>query len=156
MTSWRYCHYDSERGFHDDNENYVAKLIVYRRNSSTGNIYHPVMGSTTVILLDNEAASTFSCRTENLDEPFEILENDVVGACIWDDDNQPLLLVGTAFANLNENLYQFNEQGYETCSTDQLASIDTSDSSFTLRDRWMMHLYANMGKWLCRLVVLCE
>lgn len=155
VTSWRYCHYDSRRNNHNADDEYRAKLIVYRRNSSTSDIYQPVTGSTTTILIDYEAASTFSCRTENLDEPFEIQENDVVGACIWDDGiSESLLLVGTTTnASLNQNLYQFDKQGYQNCETDQLESIDTSDSNFILRDRWMLHLYANMGKYY---YALCE
>lgn len=146
LTSWGYCHYDSQVD-DDDDEEYAAKFIIYRRSSLTSDIYIPVSGSITTTVLSHNAVSRFRCRDETLTQTFEIWENDVIGACIMDKGNiNPLYLIGdTNNDNANQRLYQFDRGGYDDCMPSQINSIDTSNSDFVQRSEWNLHLYANIG-----------
>ena len=150
VTSWGYCNYDSAVRDEDDDEDedFRAKFLVYRRSSSTSNTYQPVTGSTTAVVVTYSIARRFGCRTLSIDEPFEIQENDVIGACVWDDGApEPLFLIGdTNDGNANQRLYQFDESGYDDCEPGQLASIDTTHQDFRQRDEWKLQLFANIGK----------
>jgi len=61
----------------------------------------------------------------------------------------PLYLVGDTNDDAqNQRLYQFDQSGYDDCLPDQhLNSIDATSSSFVRRNRWILHLHANIGKY---------
>ena len=143
VTSWTYCHYDSSQTSCRAPCQYGAKFIVYRRSSSNDDTYEPVPGSVTTKILFDDDVSGFRCRTEEVDQSFEIQENDVVGACVWDQNQiNPLYLVGTSGSE-DQNLYQFNRRNYEDCTDMQLSSVDTMHLDFRRRAQHRLHLYVN-------------
>ena len=72
--------------------------------------------------------------TVNEAQRFEIQENDIVGACVWDDGNvNPLYLIGNDI-NANQELYQYDRSGYEDCTSMQIGNVDTGCSDFLQRD----------------------
>ena len=160
VTSWRFCYYrpnidddddddDSEDDSEDDNDNLLfrALFIIYRRSSPSSNNYQPVSGSITVVGVRYRDMSRFGCLNQPITQQFEIQENDIVGACIQDVSNiNPLYIIGdSGDSNRNHKLYQLNRGSYQQCRSDQIASVDTSHSDFRRRDRYTMHLYANIG-----------
>ena len=148
VTSWRYCFYDSENDDADDDDaSYGAKLIVYRRSSATSNDYVPVSGSITTIQLTSGISSNFRCRSATVAQRFEIQENDVIAACIWDQgDVHPLYLVGdTNNRNAAQELYQYDRRSYDDCTSSQINTVDTSHRDFRRREEYRLHLYANIG-----------
>ena len=164
VTSYRYCYYDSvvsddddgsDDGSDDDDDGddedftYGAKLMIYRRESPTSDIYRPVAGSIRIISLSRSSVRSFQCRTEMLPTRFEIQENDVVGACIENENVNPLYLIGdTNDDSANYNLYQVDRDSFEDCTSSQIGTVDTSDSNFRQRRDFILHLYANIGKLL--------
>ena len=148
VTAWQFCYYDSRPGDDDDEDDqYGAKFMVYRRSDPTSDSYVPVPGSIMSQLLGSVEFSTFSCMTVNAASRFEIQENDVVGACVWDDGNvNPLYLIGDTNDNdANQKLYQYDRSGYEDCTSAQIGNVDTGHSDFRQRDEWKLHLYAITG-----------
>ena len=168
VTLWNYCHYRSEKGEEcsddddsgDNNPNtlYGAKLLVYRRSSPTSEDYVQVPGSVTeLVLVDTNVRAQFRCGTITAAQPFEIQENDVIAACVWDDndaaggrDINPLLLAGDN-ANANQLLYQYDRGGLDDCTASQLASVDTGHNDFRQRRDYRLHLYADIGMHTARL-----
>ena len=84
MIRWSYCYYT--RG---GQNNIQATFVVFRSESPGSSTYIPVPGSVIDIFLDpsNITSSSFECRNKPLgpSEQFEIQENDVIGACIWNE-----------------------------------------------------------------------
>ena len=153
MTSWRYCFYDSaidDNDYDEDDVSYGAKLIVYRRSSPTTNNYVPVLGSITTIQLTRGISSNFRCQSATVAQRFEIQENDVIAACIWDqDDVHPLYLVGnTNNPNAAQELYQYDRIHYDDCTSSQINTVNTSHSDFRRREDFRLHLYANIGMYV--------
>ena len=156
VTSWNYCHYDSGVGDDDDDDDdenanlqYGAKLLVYRRNSATSDDYVPVAGSVTnLVLLNALVTGNFRCATIAAAQPFEIQENDIIAACVWDDGPiNPLFLVGDD-ANTDQLLYQYDRTRYDDCTTSQLESVDIGQSDFRQRRDYRLHLYADIGIYI--------
>ncbi len=148
VTSWRFCYYRTADDDYDNGDDFGAMFIIYRRMSPTSDIYVPVTGSITSKILEYRDLSSFDCLDEPVTNTFEIQENDIVGACIWDKGSiNPLYLVGdTNSNNNNQKLYQLDKRGYDDCTPSQIGSVDTDDNDFTLRDEHILHLYANIGK----------
>ena len=154
MTAWQFCYYDSrlsEAGVDDDR--FGAKFMVYRRSNPTSDSYVPVVGSIMSNLLrSTDLGSSFRCRTITATQRFEIQENDIVGACVWDQgDVHPLYLIGdTNDNNANQKLYQYDRSSYDDCTSVQIGNVDTGRSDFRQRDEWKLHLYAITGMkfWL--------
>ena len=156
VTTWRYCHYTSTVGDDDDDDDddddedsgtYGAKFLVYRRSSLTSNNYMQVPGSVSSVMLSRSNVRSFQCRQLTVTQPFEIQENDIIAACVWDRGSvNPLYLVGdTNNANV-QGLYQVDRSGYDDCRDYQLASVDTSRSDFRHRQEFILHLQAGIGK----------
>ena len=125
---------------------YGAKLLVYRRSSATSDDYIQVAGSVTELVLPNATVTgNFRCANTAPTQPFEIQENDIIAACVWDDGAiNPLYLVGDG-ASTSESLYQSDRRNNEDCTASVLASVDTTDSTFRLRGNSRLHLFANIG-----------
>jgi len=120
--------------------------VVYRR-SETG-LYESVPGSITEVILTQSEVSMFRCRTMTVSQSFEIQENDVVGACVWNQGEvNPLYLVGDTGDNTaNERLYQYNRRNTENCDISRIASINTARTDIMLRSQSKLHLYITTGK----------
>ena len=149
MTAWRFCYYDSRPSDDDDEDDqFGAKFMVYRRSNPTSDSYVPVAGSIMSNLLRfRDLSSSFRCRTITATQRFEIQENDIVGACVWDQgDVHPLYLIGdTNDNNANQKLYQYDRSSYDDCTSAQIGNVDTGHSDFRQRDEWKLHLYAITG-----------
>jgi len=77
---------------------------------------------------------------------FEIRENDIIGACIWDYCGvHPLLLTG-ASSSVNSRTYQLDKINYDDCMRSQYGSVNTNDTFFELRQTSILHLYAEIGE----------
>ena len=141
VTSWRYCHYGST-----DNDEYIAKLGIYRRNSNT--MSYELVGSLTTVLLNRAAAENSACREAPVDREFQIQENDVIGACLGGrtsgQRNQGPLLLISDNAPTDERLYTVSSNGanFDGCRDNQLQTIDMSNT-FTRENQWRLHLSAN-------------
>ena len=125
---------------------YGAKLLVYRRSSATSDDYIQVAGSVTDLVLPNATVTgDFRCGTIAPTQPFEIQENDIIAACVWDDGPiSPLYLVGNG-ASTDQLLYQYDRLFYDNCMASQLALVPTDLSEFRLRGDHRLHLYADIG-----------
>jgi hypothetical protein len=151
VSSWEFCHYTS--GSAGDDVQYRARIIVYRRTSSVSGAYEAVAESVTDIVLPySEASIGFRCLKENLTESFEILENDVIGACIRNQPTQsagPLYLIGEDQdqSTADQKLYHFDRPNWQWCTDVQIMTINTESTSFSLIQvpRSRLHLYANIG-----------
>ena len=142
VTSWNYCHYESRDG---NKEQYGAKLLVYRRSSATSDDYVQVAGSVTELILLNNDVREFDCGTIALTQPFEIQENDIIAACVWNEGAiNPLYLVGNG-ASTDQYLYQYDRGMREKCKANHLQSVDTGHNDFTLRRNFRLHLHADIG-----------
>ena len=147
MTAWQFCYYDS-RISDDEEDQYGAKFMIYRRSDPTSDMYVPVAGNImTLLLAPDEVGSDFSCKTVAATEMFEIQENDIVGACVWNHGNvNPLYLIGdTADDNANQKLYQEDRGGHEDCTSTQIGNVDTEHSKFKQRNEWILHLHVITG-----------
>ena len=148
VTSWSFCHYTSAGDNHPgDNVQYAARLIVYRRADPTSTIYEPVAGSTTSIRLSyDDARMGFRCLREDVSQSFEIQENDVIGACVWDEGTSiyPLRrLIGKDDESPGQKLYQYNRNDYEMCT-----GVDTGFRNFVQRSQFRLHVYADTGTYM--------
>ena len=153
MTSWRFCYYRAGENDDDDDDynggdDFAAKFIVYRRESPSSSNYRPVPGSITTKQLEYRDLSRFGCLDETSIQQFEIQENDVIGACIMDVGQiNPLYLVGGIGSSVqNQKLYQYDRRPYDDCTTSQVGLVDTSHNDFRLRNRFKLHLFANIGE----------
>ena len=152
MTSWRFCYYRAGDDDDDDDYNggddFAAKFIVYRRESPSSSNYRPVPGSITTKQLEYRDLSRFGCLDETSIQQFEIQENDVIGACIMDMGRiNPLYLVGGIGSSVqDQKLYQYDRRNYDDCTTSQIGTVDTSRNDFRLRNRFKLHLFANIGE----------
>ena len=151
MTSWSFCHYTSAGDNNPgDNVRYAARLIVYRRADSTSAIYEPVAGSTTSIRLSyNDARMGFRCLREDVSQSFEIQENDVIGACVWDEGASinPLRIIGKDDDSPGQKLYQYNRINYELCTDQQIGRFNTGFLTLVQKSRLRLHVYANIGTY---------
>ena len=169
VTSWRYCSYnmyryqqsdanggdDDDDDDDDDSENsgcrgsasYTSIFLVYRH---TGNFtYEPVPGSNKLVTLTLDCANNggFQCRNVMLSQPeqFIIQENDIVAACLIDTrSTNPIRIVGEASSDPSTDIYQYNVNNYEDCTTSQLQSVNIQDNSVFIRNGgiYRLHLYA--------------
>ena len=148
VTSWRYCSYN--RYLQDDEcedaESYTSKFLVYRQ---TGNsTYEPVPGSTRSVTISLRCPRDggFRCREETLDlnDQFNIQENDIIAACLIDySSTDPLRIVGEESSGSSRQVYQYNVNNYQWCRSSQLDTIDVQNSAFTENGGvFRLHLYA--------------
>ena len=170
VTSWRYCYYNTytQSGGDDDDDDdddddsnsnsngngcgstqtYTSKFLVYRQTSAT--TYEPVPGSTRTVTLSLRCPRDggFRCREETLtqNEQFSIQENDIIAACLMDDSStNPIRIVGEGSVGSGQ-VYQYNRNNYESCTTAQLQTVDTAMSSFISQNGiYRLHLYADIS-----------
>ena len=154
VTSWRYCSYNrylEEDDECDDREYYTSKFLVYRQTGTS--TYEPIPGSTKSVTISLRCPRDggFRCREATLSqsEQFNIQENDIVAACLMDTGStNPIRIVGYEFLGSSRQVYQYNADNYEQCTTSQLQTIDTQNSAFTLLSGLFsssrLHLYAEI------------
>ena len=150
VTSWRYCSYNEyqeEDDECDDAERYTSVFLVYRQTGAS--TYEPVPGSRTSVTITLRCPSHggFRCdRIETLSqaEQFTIQENDIVAACLMDTGStNPIRMVGYQRSGSSTNVYQYNANNYEDCTTSQLQLIDSQNSVFTSGGvNYRLYLYA--------------
>ena len=142
VSKWRYCYYRAE-GSYNDNDKFKAKIMVYRQNRSHNNQYERVSRSIIDLSIKWEKIEhSYNCKMKN--KQFEILENDIIGACIIDhDNNHPLHLVG-ATEGSNLSTYQLSQDGSEECTASQVQNIDTNRSIFIKQHTIFLHVYADI------------
>ena len=165
VTSWRYCSYNRYMEDNEDcdgRENYMAKFLVYRQIGNS--TYEPVPGSTKSVTLSLRCPSDggFQCgRLESLTptEQFNIQVNDIVAACLLDQD--PIRLVSNELRGSSRQVYRYSG---EDCTSSQLATVDTQNSAFTLdtgiaffviRYYSRLHLYAETSSSESILMIQC-
>jgi hypothetical protein len=133
----------------DDRERYTSVFLVYRQTGAS-TLYEPVPGSRRSVTLTLRCPRDggFRCdRTETLSqaEQFTIQENDIVAACLMDTGStNPIRMVGYQISGSSTNVYHYNVNSYEDCTTSQLQSIDVQNSPFTSGTgfNYRLHLYA--------------
>ena len=150
VTRWRFCYYGDFRQFYRDSDVHGAIFMVYRRESPSSDNYIAVPSSITSKTLEWREIKdeSFGCLVDEIQPryQFEIRENDIVGACIWDYCSiHPLLLTGTSVL-VNSLTYQLDINPYDDCMYSQFESVDTTNSLFRLRQTAILHLYAEIGK----------
>ena len=103
-------------------------------------------GSITELILSNsDVTGDFRCGTITPTQPFEIQENDIIAACVWDEGAiNPLYLVGNG-ASTDQLLYQYDRGMREKCAVNHLESVDTGHRDFTLRRDYRLHLHVDIG-----------
>ena len=158
VTSWRYCSYNRFQGTGGDDDDddddsddcrgsasYTSVFLVYRRTAAGASTYEPVPGSTKPVTLTLNCRNNggFQCREVMLSqsEQFSVQENDIVAACLM--ATNPIRMVGYQRSGSSTNVYQYNANDYEDCTTSQLQSIDIQNSAFTSGTvNYRLHLYA--------------
>ena len=149
VTAWRFCYYvpflvaDQSRVF-------KAKFRTYRKSIDTPTHYELVSGSSKTVqfTFGQNKSNSFECFLENIpaDQQFEIQENDIIGACLWQrDDIFPLGLVGFNVTNQEELLYHYDKGNYGHCENTRIDDINTEEKDFTKRNHHRLHLYAEIG-----------
>ena len=149
VTKWRFCYYHVRPLFRDSDLQ-GAIFMIYRRESPNSDNYMVVPGSITSKTLEWREIKdeSFGCLVDEIQPryQFEIRENDIIGACIWDYWSiHPLLLTGIS-SSVNSLTYQLDIYPYDDCTYSQFESVDTTHSMFTLRQTAILHLYAEIGK----------
>ena len=147
VTSWRYCSYNRYQGDDcdddDEIERYTSVFLVYRQTGPS--TYEPVSGSRKSVTLTLRCSSDGGFRCDRLEtlsqsEQFTVQENDIVAACLM---NFPIHLVGIQNFGASTDVYQYDANNYEDCTTTQLQSIDVQSSNFTSGTvNYRLHLYA--------------
>ena len=135
VTSWNYCYY---RGRGEDGDLLEVKFMVYRQNTTTSGMYNLVPNSLYNLRLNYSDLENNGCHNILLSttQQFQILQNDVVSACLPTDDNINPLHINRNRQGLEE--YWFNRE----CAND-LNSVNT-DQERQRQDR--LHLHATISK----------
>ena len=150
VTSWRYCYYydddDDNIEDHANSQQYGAKFLVYRRSDSSDS-YQPVANSTKLVSVTKSDLNfnSVTCLTVTLaaNEQFQIQTNDIIAACVI--DNNPYRELRIIRRNSDQDSYQYNRMGYEDCTTQQLQTVDTQLRDFRVRSRYGLLLYVNIN-----------
>ena len=125
---------------------YTAIFLVYRRHSERSNEYTVVPGSVRVMgLTQTQNGQSFTCLEESIppELQFQILENDILGACIKDTRNiDPLLIVGSSDGQ-NSNTYQVNID--QRCRSNAYSGVSMINSNFVQQETLTLHLQADIG-----------
>lgn len=103
-----------------------------------------------MIELSYETANTSPfCRTKLLTggAEFRIEQNDLIGACLYEEDYEPLELVSDT--DENSRLVYFSEDSsYDQCSDSSFKNIDISQN-FNINREWILHLNVQISKFHC-------
>ena len=125
VVGWNYCYWRVG----NIGDTLGVRFLVYRRNTTTG-VYHQVPNSLYSLMVRYEelqATNNRGCGSVilNSTDQFDIMQNDIVAACIIDNDGiMPLYLTG--FMTSDDRAYQVGPDDYEMCTNEQLRMITES------------------------------
>ena len=138
VSSWKYCYYKAS-GHYQNNDMFKAQIMVYRQNPYRSNQYEQVPESVSdiIIVWDNIPYFDNCCwKTKH----FEILENDIIGACTDHHGSGNPLQLMEANENSNLSTYQFSQGSYERCNQTQF-STDISSGSLIRQPTIFLNVY---------------
>lgn len=148
VTGWNFCFFNTGPSV---NRNILeARFIVYRRNDagSSRQVYTPVPNSMYNLVANSSDLPEQGCSSVmlNTSQQFQILENDIMAACVLDNyvgDVYPLFVTSSSS---NPEARQIREltSGDPICTDQDLSMIDLSDLSH--RKRNILHLFATIGE----------
>lgn len=157
VTSWHFCSYNVyllDELNCDDRESYTSIFLVYRQTGPS--TYQRVPGSSRSVTISLRCPSHggFRCdrpaETLSSSEQFAIQENDIVAACLKDSGANQIELVGRQNSGPSRQVYRYNGNNYDQCTSSQLETIDTQNSAFTSDSGiYRLHLYAEIDSKLC-------
>ena len=167
VTSWRVCYYGPDSI--DNSGSYWATYAVYRRTESDNSARYmrvsemfsavrTIEGFVTLrAFIDGEIAQGgFNCYNDSIDvgdSPLIIQAGDILGACVFDPEDDRGLFGGVFVARLpldvageasGDSLLQMGTTG---CSRTNIPSDVSTNQLSTINSR-RLHIYANIGK-LC-------
>ena len=133
---WHYCFYlESSSSYYSQ----VAEFGVYRMQES-GN-YARVRESHRRVEVHNEYSllvPDFICQSITMDEPFSVLEGDLIGACLLNDPTNNIYALDLlAIADVSHKLHRRN-----TCTSSE---VDPLSSEWSLISRMALHLYLEIN-----------
>ena len=148
VVEWNYCFYGNRIG-RSAGDVYGVKFMVYRSSNVTG-VYNIVNNSLHYLKMDYELLPThgIGCSnvTLNTTQQFQILQNDIIAACVLDSNSEeginPLYVART-----------WPNQAYHIeveCTDDQLNSIELINSGYRIRD--LLRLNASIMNSECAIV----
>ena len=145
VVEWNYCFYGDRSG-RSAGDVYGVKFMVYRSSNVTG-VYNIVNNSLHYLKMDYELLPThgIGCSnvTLNTTQQFQILQNDIIAACIIEGDSE---------VNRLHVARDWPNQAYYVrvgCSDDQLNSIDLN-SGYKIRD--LLRLNASIMNSECAII----
>ena len=143
VTGWSYCFYRPQEV---SDEPFAANFVVFRQDPSDPAMYSAVEGSMySVEMSYSDVSSSTSCRTITLSEgdQFRIEQNDVIGACFYAENHQPLVIASELSSN-NRHVYISQDSNFGDCREASFRSVDVTQN-FNDRD-WAVHLTAEVGR----------
>ena len=89
--------------------------------------------------------NSVTCLTVTLaaNEQFQIQTNDIIAACVIDDN--PYRELRIIRRNSDQDSYQYNRGSYQDCTTQQLQTVDTQHRDFRVRSGYGLLLYVNIN-----------
>ena len=127
ITSWFLC--SSFRNGNSTQEGVAARLLVYRRIDT--NMYNLVQSSNRTYVISRTEALRPACREVPLNgDEFTVQENDVIGACIFQNSARYSSLYLTfrprdSMARTNHSVYY--NANFRQCTDAQIATVNTDD-----------------------------
>ena len=116
--------------------------MVYRRSAMSPQVYAIVTNSTYTLEVNSQDLPMQGCSniTLNTSQHFQILENDIIAACVLDNEGEIFPLFVTSTGKLDA--IQVYQSGYENCRDDQLNIIDLSSLDHRMRNA--LHVHATL------------
>ena len=150
IRQFGYCYYGRDD---DDRDAYQVLLSIYRLVA--GNSYTSITNTVSIIKrtplsevpLADALLPGFNCDTVELEESVQVLEGDVIGACVADNDFFEELDVVSESNNGDLMLY-IDADDINDCES---LPVTISDNLRATRDR-ILHIFAE----ICKLSILCK
>ena len=137
-VAWHYCFYLKWSSTSLSQE---ANLAVYRRIDD-GTTYVQVGNSVRVQIHDEYSPGLFICETFNLEETFEVLEGDILGACLTSDSANDVCALDIIASSNDHQIY--HKTGTQLCT--DVNSVDVSSPDTFIRNGFTLHLHLEIGK----------
>ena len=136
VTRWNFCFFNARS---TEGITLGARFMVYRR-SNTPQVYTVVPNSMYTLQVNSTVFPIQGCSNVELSESqrFQILENDIIAACVLENfgERYPLFVTSTG----RVDAIQVYEQ---RCIDDQLGTIDLGRLNHRIRNA--LHLHATLG-----------
>jgi len=142
VTGWNFCFYNAKTSQGVDSLLGV-KFIVYRR-TATSRVFTAVPNSMYDLGVNGTDLPMQGCSNVTLSQSqqFQILENDIIAACVLDNKGGIFPLFVTS--SESHEAIQIRQDGYEMCTDDQLSTINLNSLHRGIRNT--LHLHAILGK----------